>query len=36
MKAWGEAYQVLADVFINREQQIYQDDYSGKVLLTLI
>jgi len=24
MNAWGEAYQVLADVFINREQQIYQ------------
>lgn len=24
MKAWGEAYQVLADIFINREQQIYQ------------
>lgn len=24
MTAWNEAYQVLADVFINREQQIYQ------------
>lgn len=24
MTAWGEAYQVLAEVFINREQQIYQ------------
>ena len=24
MTAWTEAYQVLADVFINREQQIYQ------------
>ena len=24
MNAWTEAYQVLADVFINREQQIYQ------------
>lgn len=24
MAAWTEAYQVLADIFINREQQIYQ------------
>ena len=24
MKAWTEAYQALADIFINREQQIYQ------------
>jgi hemoglobin-like flavoprotein len=23
--AWGEAYQALADIFINREQQIYQN-----------
>ncbi len=25
MTAWGKAYQVLAEVFINREQQIYQN-----------
>ena len=25
MKAWTEAYQALAEVFINREQQIYQN-----------
>ena len=25
MEAWGQAYQVLAEVFINREQQIYQE-----------
>ena len=24
LDAWGAAYQVLADVFINREEQIYQ------------
>jgi nitric oxide dioxygenase len=24
MTAWGEAYQALAGIFINREQQIYQ------------
>jgi nitric oxide dioxygenase len=23
--AWGEAYRALADIFINREQQIYQN-----------
>jgi nitric oxide dioxygenase len=26
--AWGEAYQALAEIFINREQQIYQTDTS--------
>jgi len=26
MKAWTEAYQVLAKIFINREQQIYQEN----------
>lgn len=25
MTAWGEAYRALADIFINREQQIYQN-----------
>lgn len=25
MTAWGEAYQALAEIFINREQQIYQN-----------
>ncbi|MEO1466728.1 MAG: globin domain-containing protein [Cyanobacteria bacterium J06633_1] len=25
MTAWTEAYQALADIFINREQQIYQE-----------
>ena len=25
MTAWGEAYRMLADIFINREQQIYQN-----------
>jgi nitric oxide dioxygenase len=25
MTAWDEAYQVLAEIFINREQQIYQN-----------
>ena len=25
LDAWGKAYQVLADVFINRESEIYQD-----------
>ena len=25
MKAWTEAYGALADIFINREQQIYQE-----------
>ncbi len=24
MTAWTEAYRALADIFINREQQIYQ------------
>ncbi|MBF2015076.1 MAG: cupin domain-containing protein [Rivularia sp. T60_A2020_040] len=26
MKAWTQAYQALADIFINREQQIYQTE----------
>lgn len=25
MTAWGKAYRMLADIFINREQQIYQN-----------
>jgi len=24
--AWSEAYQALAEIFINREQQIYQSN----------
>ncbi|KOP25961.1 bacitracin resistance protein BacA [Hapalosiphon sp. MRB220] len=28
MTAWTEAYQILAEVFINREQQIYQSAFS--------
>jgi nitric oxide dioxygenase len=26
MNAWAEAYQALAEIFINREQQIYQEN----------
>ncbi|MDA9556924.1 NO-inducible flavohemoprotein [Vibrio sp.] len=29
-EAWGQAYQVLADIFINREEELYQDSESKK------